>query len=67
MGNELGQKNRRCVICEEEKQNGYYLCSFFICLDCERGMVHTEVEHPAYKRFIKQLKKAMSSQKYIHN
>ncbi|WAA09507.1 sigma factor G inhibitor Gin [Fervidibacillus albus] len=55
------EKSRRCVICEEEKLDGYYLCSFFICLECEREIVHTEVGQPAYNRFIQQLKKAMSS------
>ena len=47
-----------CVICNQSKPDGIYLYTSFICIDCEKRMVHTDTSDPAYKEFVDKLKKA---------
>jgi len=46
-----------CVICDQLRPKGIHLCTSFICVECERDLIHTETNDPKYKYFLKQLKK----------
>ncbi|WP_062350044.1 sigma factor G inhibitor Gin [Bacillus kwashiorkori] len=46
-----------CIICEGEKNIGYHLYHSFICSDCEKAMINTDVSDPSYQYYLKQLKK----------
>lgn len=53
-----GRKGKQiCIICEKEKQDGYFLLHTFICIHCEQQMVRTEPDDPLYKFYVNQLKK----------
>ncbi|MEC5272832.1 sigma factor G inhibitor Gin [Caldifermentibacillus hisashii] len=51
-----------CIICEQQKQNGFHLYTSFICIDCEREMVQTDTDHPLYKFYLQQLSKVSQKQ-----
>lgn len=51
-----------CIICEQEKEKGYHLYTSFICVDCEREIIHTETDHPLYKFYLQQLSKVTRKQ-----
>lgn len=62
----MGDSNKEkvvdlCVICEQKKQDGFYLYQSFICIDCEKEIVQTSTDHPLYKFYVHQLKKALST------
>jgi hypothetical protein len=46
-----------CIICEEKKEKGIHLYTEFICTECERTMLQTEVKDPRYKFYLEKLKK----------
>ncbi|KKB39376.1 sigma factor G inhibitor Gin [Bacillus thermotolerans] len=48
---------KECIVCEEEKKEGMYICSSFVCKECEQEMVNTEPEESKYKEFVKKLRK----------
>lgn len=45
-----------CIICNDEKPDGIFILSEFICETCEEEMVHTDVMDEKYSFFIHQLK-----------
>jgi hypothetical protein len=45
-----------CIICKESKQDGIRICMQFICADCEKEMIHTDVKDAKYPFFINQMK-----------
>lgn len=45
-----------CIICETTKREGMFICSQFICVDCEAEMVNTDVQDVKYPFFIRQMK-----------
>lgn len=51
------QLGETCVICENLKPKGIHLYTSFICMECERDLIHTATSDPKYKYFLKQLKK----------
>lgn len=51
------QHGETCVICEDLKPVGLHLYTSFICIDCEKDLIHTGTNDPKYKYFLKQLKK----------
>lgn len=51
---------KTCIICEMEKNQGYYILSSFICKECEEEIVQTEADDQTYQFFIKQLGKITS-------
>ncbi|MDQ0216222.1 hypothetical protein J2S13_002662 [Oikeobacillus pervagus] len=53
-----------CIICELEKLRGIHLYTSFICLDCEKDMIHTETGEPNYQYYIRKLKKVNSPKAY---
>lgn len=46
-----------CIICEQLKPKGIHLYTSFICTDCEKDLIHTDISDPRYKYFLSQLKK----------
>lgn len=52
----LGQK-KHCIICEENKETGYFILQSFICVECENDIVHTDTSSPYYSFLVQQLKK----------
>ncbi|CAM3094519.1 sigma factor G inhibitor Gin [Paenibacillus sediminis] len=45
-----------CIICGEQKDEGIFIVSEFICEDCESEIVQTDVQDAKYPFFIHQLK-----------
>ncbi len=54
MENETGLT---CIICEQVRHEGIMICSEFICVDCEKEMVRTDVKDAKYPFFINQMKR----------
>lgn len=52
--NQIGET---CVICEQKKSKGIHLYTSFICIECEKDLIQTEIGNPKYKYYLKQLKK----------
>lgn len=52
-----GKENKICIICEKEKQEGYFLLHSFICSHCEQQIVQTEPDDPLYLFYVRQLRK----------
>ncbi|MCJ7842933.1 sigma factor G inhibitor Gin [Lederbergia sp. NSJ-179] len=46
----------KCIVCEKPQKHGIHLYTSFICTDCEKAMVTTSTQDPAYHFYIKQLK-----------
>lgn len=49
--------NDTCIICEEKKESGVYICNQLICSSCQEKIVETEVDDATYPILVKQLKK----------
>lgn len=49
--------NEICIICEEKKATGIYICNQLICDSCQKEIVDTEVEDVRYKYLVEKLKK----------
>ncbi len=56
--NNLNQHYQQfCVMCGEQKENGIYIHSGFICDQCESEIVKTEVTDEKYNYIVQRLKK----------
>lgn len=49
--------NDICIICEEKKESGIYICNQLICSSCQEKIVETDVDDATYPILVKQLKK----------
>ncbi len=47
----------KCVICCVPKTQGMKICGSWICLDCEREIVRTDVHDARYAHFVEAMKK----------
>lgn len=51
----------RCSICEEVPSDGikggYLINKFFVCTNCERIILETEVGSPAYQEILESIKR----------
>ena len=54
----------KCVICEEQKQEGIHLYTLFICTQCEYNIIHAEVREEKYRYYVKKLKNMNQSTLY---
>lgn len=45
-----------CIICEEAKQKGIHICEKYICMECERKIVDTDVESKAYRWYVQKMR-----------
>ncbi|KMY55939.1 hypothetical protein AC623_20015 [Bacillus sp. FJAT-27231] len=50
-------KGKTCVVCEEEKEDGMYVYTAFVCWECEREIVQTEPGTEKYEQLVKKLGK----------
>ncbi|MCU9615313.1 sigma factor G inhibitor Gin [Caldibacillus lycopersici] len=65
MSEDLNQTNKeKCIICEQQKEHGYFLYNSFICRECEKDIVQTETDQPLYKFYVNQMKKIKSTSIY---
>ena len=51
------EKEKNCIICEENKEKGFFILESFICLECESDILHTDTSSPYYSFIIKQMRK----------
>lgn len=45
-----------CIICGKKKGSGIKVNNAFICSECEKEIINTEVENEKYYFFVKQMK-----------
>jgi len=50
------EKQEVCMICKRPQVEGLHIVEEFICLDCERELVQTDVQDEKYPFFINQMK-----------
>lgn len=55
----------RCIICEEEKGSGIYVCNQLICEVCQEEMVNTEVSDEKYRYILSKMSKLSVTVKKI--
>lgn len=51
------QHSNLCIVCRENKLAGIRIWGQFVCTDCERDIVHTEVEDEKYPFYIERMKR----------
>ncbi|AWB46727.1 inhibitor of sigma-G Gin [Paenibacillus sp. CAA11] len=49
-------KQDTCIICGQQKKDGIFIVSEFICEGCEAEMVHTDVKDEKYHYFVHRMK-----------
>ena len=47
---------KKCVICDETREDGIQLHMLFICASCEHNMIHTDVREEKYRYYVNKLK-----------
>jgi hypothetical protein len=45
-----------CIVCGEDKEFGIRIVSQFLCKECERGIVNTDVHDEKYKYYVERMK-----------
>lgn len=53
---------KACIICEKEKDKGFHLYTSFICSECHKILINTDVTDKQYSFYVEQLKKGALSQ-----
>jgi hypothetical protein len=53
----VDEKQTTCIVCEDPKDRGLHICGQFICEDCERDIVATDVSDARYRYYIECMKK----------
>ncbi|MDQ0190187.1 sigma factor G inhibitor Gin [Alicyclobacillus cycloheptanicus] len=56
VGGESVSLNSACIVCKQEKAAGIRICGVFLCADCERAIVSTDVEDARYPYYIECMK-----------
>jgi hypothetical protein len=46
-----------CIVCKHSKSEGIRIWEQFVCVECERDIVTTEVEDEKYSFYIERMKK----------
>lgn len=46
-----------CIVCKQPKSEGIRIWEQFVCVQCEREIVSTEVEDEKYSFYIERMKK----------
>ncbi|WP_235822060.1 sigma factor G inhibitor Gin [Gottfriedia luciferensis] len=57
----------KCVVCEENKEQGIHIIQAFICDECEKKIVATETDAPLYQSFVEKLKSINTIKEEIVN
>lgn len=50
------EESKICMICGQRQKEGLHIVEEFICVDCEREIVNTDVQDAKYPFFIHQMK-----------
>lgn len=50
-----------CMICGQQQTEGIHICDEFICEECEREIVNTDVRDAKYPFFIHRMKQIFQS------
>ncbi|QSO50630.1 sigma factor G inhibitor Gin [Alicyclobacillus curvatus] len=45
-----------CIVCGVSKSRGLHICGKFVCEECEREIVGTDVSDPRYAHYIECMK-----------
>ncbi|MCL6585072.1 MAG: sigma factor G inhibitor Gin [Anoxybacillus sp.] len=53
-----------CIVCEQPKEQGIHIYTKFLCIDCEKEIVRTDMIDPKYRFYLQQLKKIMNWEIY---
>ncbi|GMA50567.1 hypothetical protein GCM10025857_19240 [Alicyclobacillus contaminans] len=51
------QPKTSCLVCHQEKAIGLRICGQFLCADCEREIVATDVSDARYSYYVECMKK----------
>ncbi|MFB5190511.1 sigma factor G inhibitor Gin [Alicyclobacillus fastidiosus] len=46
-----------CIICHQGKDQGIRICGQFICSDCERDIVNSDVRDEHYQHYVNEMKR----------
>ncbi|MCL6516607.1 sigma factor G inhibitor Gin [Alicyclobacillus sp.] len=60
MGRVMGldaKQARCCIVCGQAKTDGISVCGQFICMDCERAIVTTDVDDVRYRHYVDCMKR----------
>ncbi|AZR74414.1 hypothetical protein BBF96_14070 [Anoxybacter fermentans] len=60
----MTQDENRCIFCGELHIDGIRLCGKLICASCEKDLVNTEVDEPAYQCYKNGIKVIWNGEKY---
>lgn len=52
----MGNNLNICGVCEQKKENGFYLYQLYICEECEKKIVATNPGDENYSFFVEKLK-----------
>lgn len=50
------QTKAKCGICEQVKEDGYYIYHMYICATCEQAIIHTDPTDESYHLYVDKLK-----------
>lgn len=53
----VADESSGCIICHELKQQGIRICGVFLCTECERDIVHSDVHDANYKYYVEEMKR----------
>lgn len=58
---EKGCNEEKCSVCEQKKEEGIHLTDIYICSNCEREIVNSDVNDEFYKYYLQKLRKLKKS------
>lgn len=47
---------RKCIVCDEDKEKGIAIYGTFLCDQCERAIIKTDVKEPEYLLYVERLR-----------
>ncbi|OIJ17685.1 hypothetical protein BKP37_03520 [Anaerobacillus alkalilacustris] len=51
----------KCSVCEQNNENGIHICDIYICENCEREIVNSDVSDEFYRYYLQKLRKLKHS------
>ena len=55
------QCEEKCSVCEQKNDKGIHICEIYICENCEREIVCSDVSDEFYKYYLQKLRKLKHS------
>ena len=56
-----GHCQEKCSVCEQRSNQGIHICDIYICENCEREIVCSDVTDEFYKYYLQKLRKLKHS------